>query len=256
MGIVQTKISRQYFFLNGDLLLHSISTNSKNGNGLQTEIEKWLNNSYCFKDTIHQKKGNPERAGYSADSVNKQLRLKMREHITGIHGESFVEYGSIVSVSKKGFDFCIYDEEYYTKKIRNAFIGNPGQYNGDEKLEKIHAKIKKSNDKCFSADEWKKTIQEIRGTPGENLDICKKSYTVAGEIQMGNWAMIRHDFIRLLNSERDGEIDFYIYITPDGNLKSMLSDQIVSYENAKEFFCQNIRLVHTPIWLIGIDLAT
>lgn len=250
MSNVKTQISNEFFFHNGDLLLKSISI--KNGVTLQKAINAWLNNDYVFEDSLHK----DGRKGFTADSVNKQLRAKMKDCVPGIHGESFIEYGSIISVSKKGFDFCIYDEEYYTTKLRNSFIGYPGRYKGLDELKCFYTKIKKNNDVFYTKDEWKKKIQEIKCEPGKNLDIRKQSYTIAGEIQIGNWALVGHDFIRLLNSERDGEIDFYIYITADGNLKSKLSQQIVSYESAKDFFSENIQLIHTPIWLIGLDILT
>ena len=136
MDNVQTHISNQSFFNNGELLLKSISI--KPEIKLQEAIQKWLCNDYAFVDSV-RKDG---RNGFSADSVNKQLRVKMKDCIPGIHGESFIEHGSFMSHGKEGFDFCLYDEDYYIQKLRNAFVGKPGFYNGKELLKKMYTESK------------------------------------------------------------------------------------------------------------------
>lgn len=253
MSSVQTKIAKESFICNGDLILKSIT--DKAGNDLRSQISLWLNNNYIFQDITRTKRhGIVAWNGFNATDINKRLREKMNI-VSGIHGESCVEYDSILSKGKKGFDFSLYDEEYYIKRLRNAFIGYPGRFNGDKELKELYARVKNSNDKAYTKTNWIKKIASLGGSPGTNIDILGKNYyTVVGEIQFGNWALVRHDLIRLLNSERDGEIDFYIYITSTGTLESKLSEGTVTYDSVMEFLNENLRLIHTPMWIIGLDV--
>ena len=59
--------------------------------------------------------------------------------ISGIHKETHVEYGAILTTGKKGFDFSLFDEEYNTIKLRNSFVGNPGRYNGHDLLRLLNS---------------------------------------------------------------------------------------------------------------------
>ena len=249
MDNVQTHISNQSFFNNGELLLKSISI--KPEIKLQEAIQKWLCNDYAFVDSV-RKDG---RNGFSADSVNKQLRVKMKDCIPGIHGESFIEHGSFMSHGKEGFDFCLYDEDYYIQKLRNAFVGKPGFYNGKELLKKMYNRVKTKDDLFYKKKDWETKIEIFNVEDGQNADkFTKNSFTIVGEIQFGNWAIINHDLFRIMKAEKEGEIDLYIYITAAGKLKDMLSTEIVSFDNATNFFRENIQLLHTPIWIIGLDV--
>ncbi len=254
MSNVQTRIAQESFICNGDLILKSIT--DKAGNDLKAQISLWLNNHYIFNDITRSKNhGAITWNGFDATDINKKLRAKM-SIVNGIHGESCVEYDSILSKGKKGFDFSLYDEEYYIKRLRNAFIGYPGRYNGDVELNAIYKRVKDSNDKTFKKKDWEKKLTSLGGIAGKNIDTLGKNYyTVVGEIQFGNWALVRHDLIRLLNSERNGEIDFYIYITSTGTLESKLSEGTVTYDNVIEFLNENLQLIHTPMWIIGLDIT-
>lgn len=250
MESVNVYIKDQYFFNNGDLLLPSIKDST--GVLLQSGIESWLNQPYTLTTTIHQESG-ISRNGYKADELNTELRKKMN-CIQGIHGETYVEYGAILTTGKKGFDFSLFDEEYNIVKLRNSFIGNPGRYNGDDDLTNLYKKVLKSDNNVYRKREWIKKLSSLGGTPGESITCNKKQYTIVGEIQFGNWAIVRHDLLRLLNSSIDGEIDYYVYITATGNLKNKLSSGIVDYSSVVELFTENKQLIKTPIWVIGIDV--
>lgn len=174
--------------------------------------------------------------------------------ISGIHGELYVENGSFIKDGKKGFDFAVFDEEYNIVKHRNSYIGNPGIYNGEELLLNNYKKIILPNDEKINKRGWKNKIIELGGKTGENIIATKNHYTVVGEIQFGNWALAEHDLLRLLNSSIDGEIDFYIYITATDQLEQKLSSGIVTYDKVINLYNENKQLLHTPIWLIGIDI--
>ena len=251
MDTVKIKIASEYFFNNADLLLPAIKDAS--GNLLKDGITTWLTQSYELTPKDHTEDG-VTRSGYNAAELNSVLREKMTV-ISGIHKETHVEYGAILTTGKKGFDFSLFDEEYNTIKIRNSFVGNPGRYNGETPLLALNKKVLKADGSTFSRKrDWKDKLDSLGGVPGENIECQKQRYTIVGEIQFGNWAIVRHDLLRLLNSSSDGEIDYYVYITATGDLERKLSSGIVSFTDVVSLFRENKQLVRTPVWVIGIDI--
>ncbi|SKC03991.1 hypothetical protein SAMN06296386_1153 [Lachnospiraceae bacterium] len=49
--------------------------------------------------------------GFDAGDINAKLRSKISS-ISGIRGETHVEYGGLFHCTKEGFDFSMYDEDY------------------------------------------------------------------------------------------------------------------------------------------------
>ena len=250
MVMKQIYIKEQSFVNNGDLILPSIKDAS--GVSIEESIKIWLNQNYDVKESEHTEKG-VSRIGYDAKDINKVLRTKMKV-VSGIHEETYVEYGCILHSGEKGFDFSLYDEEYYSIKLRNAFIGNPGMYKGEDALYDLNKRVLKSDGKTYNKSDWKKKVTNMGGTPGENIIPKKSRYTMVGEIQFGNWAIVRHDLLRLLNASLDGEIDYYVYITATGNLEEGLSEGIVTYSEVLDLFYENKQLVRMPVWVIGLDI--
>lgn len=246
----QIYIKEQSFINNGDLMLPSITDAA--GISIKESIEEWLNQKYDLKESEHTEKG-VSRIGYDAKDINKVLRTKMQV-VRGIHEETYVEYGCILHSGKKGFDFSLFDEDYYTVKLRNAFIGNPGMYKGEEALYELNKRVLKSNGKTYSERDWKNKITDMGGMAGENIPAQKSRYTMVGEIQFGNWAIVRHDLLRLLNASLNGEIDYYVYITATGKLEEGLSEGIVTYSEVINLFHENKQLVRIPVWVIGLDV--
>lgn len=251
MDTIKIKIANERFFGNADLLLPAIKDSA--GILLSTDIRTWLTESYELTPKDHRE-GGAIRSGYNASELNSALREKMAA-IPGIHGETYVEYGAILTKGKKGFDFSLFDEEYNIVKLRNAFIGDPGRFCGETSLLKLNSNVLRGDGTTFTKMDWKRKIDSLGGTYGINIEAQKQRYTVVGEIQFGNWAIVRHDFLRLLNSAIDGEIDYYVYITATGNLEKKLSSGIVSFGDAVELFEANKQLIRTPIWVIGIDIG-
>lgn len=250
MDTVKIKIAKEKFFNNADLLRSAIKDSDENL--LESGIRAWLTQPYMLTPKEH-KEGGIIRLGYNATELNSALREKMTA-ISGIHGETYVAYGAILTKGKKGFDFSLFDEEYNIIRLRNAFVGEPGRYNGEEPLLDLYKKVLKRDGTTFSKREWERKIDSLGGACGTNIESQKKQYTVVGEIQFGNWAIVRHDFLRLLNSAIDGEIDYYVYITTTGSLEKKLSSGIVSFDNVINLFEANKQLIKTPIWVIGIDI--
>lgn len=250
MSAVKIKIASEMFFNNADLLIPSIKDSA--GALLSAGIRTWLTEVYDLTPKEHRE-GKVFRSGYNATELNTALREKMAA-IPGIHGETYVEYGAILTKGKKGFDFSLFDEEYNIVKLRNAFVGDPGRFNGETPLLKLNKNVLKHDGTTFSKKDWKEKIDSLGGAYGVNIEFQKQRYTVVGEIQFGNWAIVRHDLLRLLNSSLDGEIDYYVYITATGTLEKKLSSGIVSFSDVVELFKENRQLVRTPVWVIGIDV--
>ena len=168
--------------------------------------------------------------------------------IAGIHGETHIENGALFHYGKKGFDFSLYDEEYNLKHLRNIFIGHPGRFSGTEEL---YGLTKRRTG--YEEEDWKALIDSFGGSPGQNIPEEKNSMTVVGELQFGNWALVKHDLLRLLNTSDEFPIDFYIYIAATGSLQRKLSDGIVNFDRAVTAIEENRRIIKTPMWVIGID---
>lgn len=250
MDTVKIKIAQEMFLNNADLLLPSIKDSA--GAALGSGIRTWLEQHYTLTPKNHTE-GGTARLGYNATELNVVLREKMTA-ISGIHGETYVEYGAILTKGKKGFDFSLFDEEYNIIKLRNAFVGNPGRFDGETPLLKLNKNVLKPDGTTFSKRDWKIKVNSLGGTHGINLESEKRRYTVVGEIQFGNWAIVRHDLLRLLNSSLNGEIDYYVYITATGSLEEKLSSGIVSFSDVVGLFQKNRQLIRTPVWIIGIDI--
>lgn len=118
-----------------------------------------------------------------------------------------------------------------------------------DKLEKAYRDFGATS-KC-----WKEKISEIKGIVGEDYSISsKKSLTLVGELQFGNWALGYYDLLRLINATETVPIDYYIYVAATGKLEKCLSDGIVTYNKMLEIVKENQRIVKVPMWLIGIDI--
>ena len=250
MEAVRLRIADKYFFDNAELLLPSIKDAA--GGLLEDGVNAWLTQMYNLTPKTHKDRG-VARSGYDAKELNGALREKMNV-ISGIHKETCVDCGALLSKGKEGFDFSLFDEEYNIVKLRNAFVGNPGRYDGEEILKTINKRVFKPGGSTYSKREWCKEIASLGGTLGKNINHHKNRYTIVDEIQFGNWALAEHDLLRLMGSAVDGEIDYYIYITATGELEKKLSRGIVTFSKAVDLFKNNKRLFRTPVWVIGIDI--
>lgn len=216
MDTVKIKMARESFFNNADLLLPAIKDAS--GELLKDGIAAWLTRPYELTPKNHTEDG-VTRSGYNAAELNSVLRKKMTV-ISGIHKETYVEYGAILTTGKKGFDFSSFDEKYNTIKLRNSFVGNPGRYNGETPLLALDKKVLKADGSTFSRKrDWKDKLDSLGGVLGENIECQKQRYTIVGEIQFGSGAVVRHDLLRSLNASLDGEVDYYVYIAAAGDLE-------------------------------------
>lgn len=253
MSTITFKIADETFLNNGNLIIPHIF--DKSGTDIKTAVTNWLCQPYTLTDKSHTSQSRGTWMGFDAGNINKELRNKMSS-INGIHGETHVECGGLFHCSKEGFDFSLYDEDFNYIKIRDYCIGNPGVYNGHVLLDSIYKKLRLKTDdsKKMKKKDWQTILSAITTAPGQNTIATKASFTVVGEIQFGNWALGEHDLLRLINSSIKNSIDFYIYITPTGNLASKVSDGVVTYDKIIQAISENSQLLSIPMWIIGLDI--
>lgn len=234
-------ISEECFFNNGRVLLKSMPE-------VEEKIRRALSKEGEIEITERFPKNKPSYNGIKADSLNKALRKNLKEE--NINGETHVENGVFFHKTKEGFDFSIYDNDYNESRLYNYYQGSIGILNGDEKIIDVYKKV------GYKKKEWKGKIAAMQEVVASNSDIIreKEILTVAGEIQFGNWALIYRDLFRLLNADANPGIDFYIYISADDKLSKLLSSNTVSFKNANTVIAENLSVVKTPIWSIGLGI--
>ena len=239
---VRLKIASEKYFNNGKIIANSLPRLCQN-------IRNALSQEEVLEPRKRHTKGKADYNGIKADSLNQALREKLK--LYQINGETHVENGVFFHKSKEGFDFSSYDEKFNMARWYNYYQGSIGILNGDEKIINIYKKV------GYSKKEWKGKIQEIHSLVSrDNSDyiVDKELLTVVGELQFGNWALIYRDLFRLLDAGSDPGIDFYIYVTADGKLSSLLSANTVSYSSADKVISEYLSIIKTPIWLIGLDV--
>jgi hypothetical protein len=92
---------------------------------------------------------------------------------------------------------------------------------------------------------------------GKDIEYSKSvsdSPLIVGEIQFGNWALSYRDFFKVLKANVQNSVDCLVYIVPTGNLESMLSDGIVTFDRIKKILTEFSKVITVPIWLIGLDI--
>jgi hypothetical protein len=173
MGRYQLKIEGETFYNNGKIILKSLGS-------LEQDIRKALSQNVDIKT---KKRSGGKKAPYEgipADDLNKVLR-KCVSGISHMNGETHVKNGVFFPVSKAGFDFSIYDEEYNYSCLYNYYLGMRGTLHGDERIiNELSQKEREGKRKS----EWKNRITETANKlGGYNIDyvIEKKNLTVVGE---------------------------------------------------------------------------
>lgn len=236
---IEFEISENKYFNNGKVILNSLPD-------IDSRIRAALSQKEEVEVTRRRPKGKPEYDGIDAASLNDALRRCINKE--PIKGETHVENGVFFHNTKEGFDFSVYDEKYNMSRLYNYYQGATGVLDGDKKIVDLYKKM------GCGKKEWRGKINAIQSTVAYNSDyvVDKEILTVAGELQFGNWALIYRDLFRLLDADSNPGIDFYIYVTADEHLSSLLSANTVSYKQANEVISEYLSIIKTPIWLIGL----
>lgn len=234
---VKLKISEETFFNNGRIILDSLT-------GIEDEIRGALSKQIDVELINRKNKGE----GITARSLNEALRKCLENG--SFRGETHVENGIFFSKSKEGFDFASFDEHYNLAKLYNYYMGTIGILNGNEKILDLYNKM------GLSKTDWSKKVKDMMSKTDINNDFeCeKKSLTVVGEFQFGNWALVYRDLFRLLGAANNPGVDMYIYVAADDNLSRHLSDQIVTYKKAVKVIEEYLSIIKTPVWVVSLGI--
>lgn len=219
---------------------------------LKKDLENCFNSSITISPRI-KKAGKKESKGIKAADLNIVIRDLLEKKLKAeikleVNEEKGVFYFSNEKSTIGGFDFAILNHEQNLKSLRNICFGELQYYEGQKKWDKFLAK---NPDLVKIAEKLKK-----QGTDGVDL---KKGYQnktplLVGEIQFGNWALAYRDFFKVLKANVQNSIDCLLYIVPTGNLESMLSDGIVTYDNSIKIIEEFSKVISVPVWVIGIDV--
>jgi hypothetical protein len=197
---------------------------------------------------IVRKKSSKEYQGINIEYFNKSLRSKLlccNDLLFEVYNDEGVFFSSN---STKGFDFGKFDREYNLINLRNLCFGRRSLYNGQNYWDDC---IKKNK---FLQELYNKNETILSYPEGYDAPNTKKSLTILGELQFGNWGLAYRDFFKLLQADNYSGVDLFVYVTATNNLLSYSSDGIVSFESTVKILEEFSNLIKIPIWVIGLDI--
>ena len=217
--------------------------------------------SECAVEVINRKEKDGKRRGIKARSLNEVLRELLKKsaekYKVMINAESFIKDGWFRHDGNRGFDFSLFDKERNYANAYNYFLGAKGILRGDELIFKKEV----YKELGIKREEWIKRVDKYKAESGFDNKRPQTDYAVeksldpiVGELQFGNWALIYRDLFRLMAAEHETSIALYIYITSDDKLYERLSSQTVRFDKASKVISENLGIIKTPIWLIGLSI--
>lgn len=239
-------ISDEYFHHHAFEILNTYSD-------LKEKLTKSLESQVDIDPRIKKKK-QEEFIAIGATKLNIEIR-KLLQNIQNleIKFEVYEENGVFYFSSEKsaigGFDFAILNHHKNLLALRNLCFGSLQYADGEVRWSKFLEKNKDLQDIANSL----KNIE----LKGQNIDNDMESNEaiplIVGEIQFGNWALAYRDFFKVLKADVQNSVDCLIYIVPTGNLESMLSGGIVTFDKTKKIIDDFAKVISVPVWLIGVD---
>lgn len=232
---------------------------------LKNHVEVFGGLKDCFtsniqiKTMIRNKKNQASKAkeyykGIEAKDLNIRLRELLKNDSTNdikfeVNEDRGVFYFSAEKGSIGGFDFAIINHLKNITSLRNLCFGELHYENGK----------KKWDDFLKNNPELIKIAEKLQNTSLKGIDIHYKYSDehpplVLGEIQFGNWALAYRDFFKVLKANVQNSIDCLVYVVPTGNLESLLSDGIVTYDKTLEILQSFEKVISVPVWVIGLDI--
>lgn len=191
--------------------------------------------------------------GINAYSLNEAIRSKLTK-IEGIEDEVDIVSGIIIPTShpKGEFDFALYNRISSFNSLWKLWYGKDSELkDGDKEFNKY---IKSEKVKA----EWDKFVRDYNLKRNETKEIPDdNTINILGEIQFGNWSMVYKDMFRLVSAiNRKAQINLYIYITASGNLKKLMSDGVVGFEDACRRFDENVEnhSINKPVMIFPLDI--
>ncbi|MEA1879746.1 MAG: hypothetical protein U9N11_03775 [Campylobacterota bacterium] len=222
-----------------------------------SELKEKLTTSLKSKIDIDpriKRKKQEEFVAIGATKLNIEIR-KLLQNIQSleIKFEVYEENGVFYFSSEKsaigGFDFAILNHHKNLIALRNLCFGSLQYADGEARWNKFLEKNKDLQDIANALKNLELKGQNIYNDIESNEAIP----LIVGEIQFGNWALAYRDFFKVLKADVQNSVDCLIYIVPTGNLESMLSEGIVTFEKSKKIIEDFSKVISVPVWLIGID---
>lgn len=240
----ELRVAEETFFRNSDLFL-------KNQKDIKNEISSIINKEVTNqvlsvqiktirKEETFIKRINATKLNIGIRANFKKSRLNFRYEVT--HNEG-VFYDSNRS---RGFDFSLIDETYNLVNFRNYCYGRRAIHNGPDKWKEELSKRK----------DWSYLSEQLFSDSEVGLDLKVKKInpTILGEIQFGNWALAHRDILKVISTQKETDVDLFIYITATGDLSKALSSSTVNFKNMESLLNEFKNVLSMPVWLIGIDL--
>jgi hypothetical protein len=222
-------------------------------NNLKNDFKSTLTSKIIIETRIKKtkdKKSKGIEAGYLNKEIRKLLTVvpdnKLKFEVSESRG---VFYFSSIRNAIGGFDFAIINHRKNLIALRNLCFGELQYHDG----------IKRWNsflDKNIDLKEIADSILAIEKN-GNDLYFQKSkedSPLIVGEIQFGNWALAYRDFFKVLKANVQNSVDCLIYVVPTGNLESMLSDGIVTFNKTKTILKDFAKVISVPVWIVGLDI--
>ena len=222
-------------------------------NILRDDLINCLSSDISLKTRVKVTKGVKSR-GIKAKDLNIELRKLLQNKLVNevkfeVNEEKGVFYFSSEKSTIGGFDFAILNHTKNINSLRNLCFGELHYHEGEKRWNEF---LKKNEDLKIIANEL-----EQKENIGINLDYKEKDTDtplIVGEIQFGNWALAYRDFFKVLKANVQNSIDCLVYVVPTGELETMLSDGIVTYDKSVKILNDFAKVVSVPVWVIGIDI--
>jgi len=240
-------IAKEYFHHHANEILNS---NAELKNKIATDFSSQIEITPRIKITK-----SAQSAAIKAEELNKEIRKLLKNDSSNslkfeVYEDRGVFYFSSEKSSIGGFDFAYINHKKNLLALRNLCFGEVRYHDGLSRWKNF---LDKNKDLNYLVPELNE--DEI----GKDLIYVKKETDpplFVGEIQFGNWALAYRDFFKVLKANVQNSIDCLIYIVPTGNLESMLSDGIVTYDKTVKILDEFAKVISVPVWLIGVDIST
>ena len=186
------------------------------------------------------------RRGIKSKKLNDEIRRLLRNSMLDLTYEVNQKDGVYYYTSNEkkqvaGFDFAILNSKKNLYRLHKLCFGKLRYENGQERWLKF---LKNNPD-----------LEDYGNNNDFNKPFSEKDIPlILGEIQFGNWALSYRDFFKVLEANVQTSVDCLIYICPTGDLESMLSDGIVTFNKTKKILTEFAKVITVPIWLIGLDI--
>ncbi|HIQ56610.1 TPA: hypothetical protein EYG96_01050 [Candidatus Gracilibacteria bacterium] len=220
---------------------------------LRDDLTDCLTSEISLETRIKITKGIKSK-GIKAKDLNIELRKLLLNELENevkfeVNEEKGVFYFSSEKSTIGGFDFAILNHKKNINSLRNLCFGELHYHEGEKRWNEF---LKKNADLKHIAEKL-----EDMGNIGIDIEYNEQDTDtplIVGEIQFGNWALAYRDFFKVLKANVQNSIDCLVYVVPTGDLETMLSDGIVTYDKSVKILNDFAKVISVPVWVIGVDI--